>query len=125
MSRDACLQFSLQRGVDPKVRNANGVTALELLFMTGDELIFEIDRDYDRFYSIGQGIVDAFEQSGYILTETNAANQTLLHLVAKLDSDRSRPWYDLLQSKGLDPEAKDSDGVTPQESVKLNSWMRQ
>jgi hypothetical protein len=48
-----------------------------------------------------------------------------LHLVAKLDSDRSRPWYDLLQSKGLDHKAKDSDGVIPQESVKLNSWMRQ
>ncbi|KAJ5156893.1 uncharacterized protein N7482_007993 [Penicillium canariense] len=119
------LAVLLQRGVDPRVRNINGVTALELFFMTGDEPRFEIDRDYDRFYSIGQGIVDAFEQSSYILAETNAANQTLLHLVAKLDSDRSRPWYDLLQSKGLDPEAKDSNGVTPQESVKLNSWMRQ
>jgi hypothetical protein len=93
--------------------------------MTGDKPRFEINRDYDRFYSIGQVLVDAFVQSGYILTEKNAANQSLLHLVAQLDSDRSRRWYDLLLSKGLDPEAKDSDGLTPTRRVKLNSWMRQ
>jgi ankyrin repeat protein len=56
------LTVFLQRGVDPKVRNTNGVTALELLFMTGDEPRFEFDCDYDRFYSLGQGLVDAFKQ---------------------------------------------------------------
>jgi len=94
----------LERGVDPKARNTAGVTALELLFTTKDEPMFEIDHDYDRFYDIGQEILGAFEQEGYILTETNTANQTLLHLVAELDSDRARPWFDLLKNKGLDVE---------------------
>ncbi|KAJ5677053.1 uncharacterized protein N7477_002686 [Penicillium maclennaniae] len=81
------LSVFLERGVDPKARNTAGVTALELLFMIKDEPMFESEhRKYDRFYAIGQEVVSRFEQGGYILTETNAANQSLLHLVAKLDS---------------------------------------
>lgn len=119
------LSVFLERGVDPKARNTAGVTALELLFMTKDEPMFESEHDdYDRFYAIGQEVVSAFEQGGYILTETNAANQTLLHLVAKLDSDRTHPWFNLLKDKGLDVEAKDKSGETPLDSAKRNNWFK-
>ncbi|KAF3392485.1 hypothetical protein F1880_008794 [Penicillium rolfsii] len=119
------LQIFLERGVDPKARNNTGVTALELVFMTKDEPQFESDkRDYDRFYAIGQEVVGAFESAGYVLTSTNAANETLLHLVAKLDSERAKPWYDLLRYKGLDCELKENSGTTPLKSARCNSCIK-
>ncbi|KAJ5123127.1 hypothetical protein N7448_009224 [Penicillium atrosanguineum] len=72
------------------------------------------------YASARQEIVGAFEQGGYILTETNTANQTLLHIVAELDSDRAHSWFDLLQHKGLDVEAKDKSGGAPLDSAKRN-----
>lgn len=91
----------LERGVDSKIRNAAGVTALELVFMK-KALVEEYNYDYDQFYTIGKEVVDAFEQKGYVLTDTNASGETLLHLVAKSDSSRSVPWFELLQEKGLE-----------------------
>ncbi|KAL4996289.1 ankyrin repeat-containing domain protein [Aspergillus recurvatus] len=116
------LSVFLERGVDPKARNEAGVTALELMFMTWDPE--EDEHDYDNFYAIGQEVVSAFERAGYILTETNAAGQTILHLVAALDSDRAGPWFDLLKDKGLDLEAKDKKGGTPLDAAKRNKWIK-
>ncbi|KAJ5157652.1 uncharacterized protein N7482_008752 [Penicillium canariense] len=117
------LAVFLERGVDPKIRNAAGVTALELVFMK--KALYEMDYDYDQFYAIGKEVVDAFEQKGYVLTDTNTTGETLLHLVAESDSSRSVPWFELLKEKGLDPEAKDNNGVTPLESAKRNHSLRQ
>ncbi|KAJ5798295.1 uncharacterized protein N7503_007591 [Penicillium pulvis] len=118
------LQVFLKRGLDPKARNTAGVTALEISFLTNDEPEFEgEDHEYDHSYAIGQEVVDAFEQGGYILSETNAANQKLLHLVAKIDSDRAPPWFNL-KHKGLDPEAKDKSGETPLDIAKYNYWIK-
>ncbi|KAJ5461512.1 uncharacterized protein N7458_003064 [Penicillium daleae] len=115
----------LECGVDPNARNATGATALEMFFSTKDEVKFESDtRDYDRFYAIGQEVVSAFESAGYILRATNAANETLLHLVAKLDSERAQSWFDLLRSKGLDCEAKDNSGTTPLDSARHNNCIK-
>lgn len=116
------LTVFLERGVNPKVRNAAGATALELLFIFIEDQFppYNAGRDYDRFYATAKEIVDAFEQKGYVLTETNAAGQTLLHLVAKWDAYRAVPWFDLLKAKGLDSETKDVDGVTALQSAKMN-----
>ncbi|KAJ5652849.1 hypothetical protein N7507_010275 [Penicillium longicatenatum] len=119
------LQVFLKRGFDPKARDTAGVTALEMFFLTKDEPKFGgEDHEYDQIYAIGQEVVDAFEQGGYILSETNAANQTLLHLVAKIDSERAPPWFNLLKDKGLDPEAKDKSGETPLDIAKCNYWIK-
>lgn len=119
------LHVFLKRGLDPKARNTAGVTALEMFFLTKDEPNFEgEDHEYDHSYTIGEVVVDAFEQGGYILSETNTANQTLLHLVAKIDSDRAPPWFNLLKDKGLDPEAKDKSGETPLDIAKCNYWFK-
>jgi ankyrin repeat protein len=114
----------LERGVDPKVRNAAGATALELLFIEDQFPPYNAERDYDRFYAAANEIVDTFEQKGYVLKETNAAGQTLLHLVAKWAAYRAVPWFDLLKAKGLDPETKNVDGVTALQSAKMNLYMR-
>lgn len=115
----------LERGVNPKARNTVGVTALELFFMTKDEPKFESDeRDYDRFYTIGQEVVPAFESAGYVLTSINAANETLLHLVAKLDSERAQPWFDLLRNEGLHCELRDDSGTTPLDSARCNKCIK-
>jgi hypothetical protein len=119
------LPIFLERRVDPTARNATGVTALELFFTTKDEPKFESDeRDYDRFYAISQEVVSAFESAGYILTSTNAANETLLHLVAKLDSERAQPWFDLLRYKGRDCELKGNSGTTHLNSARCNNCVK-
>ncbi|KAJ5807970.1 hypothetical protein N7474_009239 [Penicillium riverlandense] len=61
-----------------------------------------------------------FEQKGYILTETNLAGQTLLHVAAGLVSERVSPWFKFLQAKGLDSVARDKEGKTPIDIAKLN-----
>lgn len=119
------LPLFLGRGVDPRARNADNRTALEVLFLTRYERWFEDqERDYDQYYAIGREIVDAFEKAGYLLAETNGDDQNLLHHVAQLDSDRARPWFDLLQARGIPVDARDNNGETPLDIAKDNQWIQ-
>ncbi|KAJ5219730.1 hypothetical protein N7468_008934 [Penicillium chermesinum] len=59
------LPLFLQRA-DPRARNADGVTALEMLFSTKNgRWCEEEEQDYERFYALGRNILDAFERAGY------------------------------------------------------------
>lgn len=104
------LRVFLSRGVDPKVRNQDGNSALELFFRTGPVPMMKEAACYD---AVGEEIIGAFEQAGCDLMETTPDGQTLLHLVAALVSVRAFPWFKILQGKGLDPMAQDKEGNTP------------
>ncbi|KAJ5955106.1 hypothetical protein N7501_009385 [Penicillium viridicatum] len=104
------LRVFLSRGVDPKVRNQDGHSALELFFRTGPVPMIKEAACYD---AIGEEVIGVFEQAGCDLMETTPDGQTLLHLVAGLVSVRAFPWFKILQGKGLDPMARDKEGNTP------------
>lgn len=119
------LRVFLDRGVDPKARNTTGISALEIFFTTGGDELFRDADDYDHFYAIGEEVLGLFEHGGYNYEETNANEQTLLHMVASLVSDRAYPWFKILQAKGLDPMAKDKEGQTPFGIAQANEDLRQ
>lgn len=127
------LRGFLKDGVDPKARNAEGMTALEI-FCTVSLDDFGDVGFYDRYFTIGEDVIDQFEQAGYNIKETNAKGQTLLHLVAGLTAPEfpsysAWPWFQLLRSKGLDPMAKDGEGRTPidiaEENESINAWWQE
>lgn len=109
------LRIFLDQGVDPKARNTDDRTALEIFLTTGNDEDMPTDEldDYDGFHAVGEEVLDLFIQAGYIYEERNATGQTLLHAVATLVSERAYPWFKILQAKGLDPLAKDEQGNTP------------
>lgn len=119
------LRVFLDRGVDPKARNTTGISALEIFFTTGGDELFRDADDYDHFYAIGEEVLGLFEHGGDNYEETNANEQTLLHMVASLVSDRAYPWFKILQAKGLDPMAKDKEGQTPFGIAQANEDLRQ
>lgn len=114
------LREFLHRGVDATARNCAGASALELCLSTADPPDVRDSEDLERYAEIGREIVDEFERAGCSLSETNPAGQTLLHLVAALDSPRAFPWFKLLQTRSLDPLATDKEGVTPMDLAKQN-----
>ncbi|KAJ5248065.1 hypothetical protein N7524_012025 [Penicillium chrysogenum] len=125
------LRRFLKDGVDPRARNAAGMTALEI-FCTVSYDEFGDEGFYDRYFAIAQDVIGQFEKAGYNIQETNAKGQTLLHLIAGLTSSEgiswsAWPWFQLLRSKGLDPMAKDGEGKTPidiaEENESINVWL--
>ncbi|OQE01298.1 hypothetical protein PENSOL_c004G08699 [Penicillium solitum] len=104
------LRVFLSRGVDPKVRNQDGHSALELFFRTGPVPMIKEAACYD---AVGEEVIGVFEQAGCDLMETTPDGQMLLHLVAGLVSVRAFPWFKILQGKGLGPMARDKEGNTP------------
>lgn len=94
-------------GVDATAQNGDGVSALEIFLSTGDDEAFFEEFDLDRYHAIGEEVIGAFEQAGYILTEPNEAGQALLHVVGGLCSGRAREWFRILRAKSLDPMARD------------------
>lgn len=127
------LREFLKDGVDPRARNAEGMTALEI-FCTVSHDGFGDEDFYNRYFAIGQDVIDQFEKAGYNIKETNTKGQTLLHLVAGLTSPEFEswcawPWFQLLRSKGLDPMAKDREGKTPidiaEDNDSINVWWQE
>ncbi|KAF9250436.1 hypothetical protein LCP9604111_3338 [Penicillium roqueforti] len=127
------LRRFLEDGVDPRARNAEGMTALEI-FCTVSYDEFGDEGFYDRYFAIGQYVIGQFEKAGYDIQETNSKGQTLLHLVAGLTAPEGMswaawPWFQLLRSKGLDPMAKDGEGKTPidiaEENESINVWLQE
>lgn len=127
------LRGFLKDGVDPKARNAEGMTALEI-FCTVSHDEFGDEDSYNRYFAIGQDVIDQFSRAGYNIQETNAKGQTLLHFVAGLTSPvfeslAAWPWFQLLRSKGLDPMAKDGEGKTPidiaEDNESINVWWQE
>ncbi|KAJ5081193.1 hypothetical protein N7456_013431 [Penicillium angulare] len=116
------LQVFLDLGVDPKTRNADGRTALEIFFTTGnDDQVHHAQLDDQEGYRIlGEEVLDIFVKGGYDVKEQNENGQTLLHLVSTLASERAAAWFKVLQAKGLDPLAEDKDGNTPLGLAKEN-----
>ncbi|KAJ5096766.1 hypothetical protein N7456_007487 [Penicillium angulare] len=107
------LQTFLKRGIDPKARNADGQTALEIFCITDDEGRESAFAKFeDLYYGIGEDVFGQFEQAGYSLQEPTPAGQTLMHLVAGLESGPAWDWFKVLEAKGLDPMAKDKEGET-------------
>lgn len=94
------LRGLLDRGVDPDARNAAASLHWSFFFMTGNYELFEDADDYDRFYAIGKDVLSMFEQAGYKYEETNSSEQTLLHVVAGLASDRACPWLNSFKPGG-------------------------
>ena len=126
------LRRFLKDGVDPKARNAEGMTALEIFCTVSYDEFGDVGF-YDRYFAIGQDVIDQFEKAGYNIKETNTKGQTLLHLVAGLTSPENPsfsalPWFQLLRSKGLDPMARDGEGKTPidigEENESINAWWK-
>jgi ankyrin repeat protein len=118
------LRTFLKDSVDPKARNEDGMTALEL-FCTVSHDGFSDEDAYNRYYAIGEEVIDQFEEAGYNIKEANAKGQTLLHFVAgnttrELESRAAWSWFQLLRAKGLHVMAKDGEGKTPSEIAKDN-----
>jgi ankyrin repeat protein len=111
-------------GVDATARNTDGVSALEIFLSTGDDDIFYEEYDPVRYNAIGEEVIGAFEQAGYVLTEPNAAGETLLHVVARLCSGRAYEWFKILRAKGLDPLSKNKEGRTAYDIAKENDDLR-
>ncbi|CAG8908820.1 unnamed protein product [Penicillium egyptiacum] len=120
-------------GVDPKARNTEGMTAQEI-FCTVSHDGFGDEDSYNRYFAIGQDVIDQFEKAGYNIKETNGKGQTLLHLAAGLTSPEFESWcawprFQLLRSKGLDPMAKDGEGKTPidiaEDNDSINVWWQE
>lgn len=114
------LRIFICEGVEPMVQNKSGRTALEMFFMTSNDYIEDnlddsgdMEEMYSQYHAIGQDVVGQFEKAGYILNEVGFAGETLLHLAANLPSVRAFPWFEMLEAKGLDTGAKNSDGKTP------------
>ncbi|KAJ5196985.1 hypothetical protein N7449_007464 [Penicillium cf. viridicatum] len=127
------LREFLKDGVDPKARNAEGMTALEIFCAVSHDG-FGDEEFFIRYFAIGQDVIDQFEKAGYNIKETNTKGQTLLHLVAGLTSPEFEswcawPWFQLLRSKGLDPMAKDMEGKTPidiaEDNDSINVWWQE
>ncbi|KAJ5274039.1 hypothetical protein N7478_009164 [Penicillium angulare] len=116
------LQVFLDRGVDPKTRNADGRTALELFFTTGNDDQVHHDQldDQEGYRILCEEVLGIFVKGGYDIEERNEEGQTLLHLVGTLASERAAAWFKVLQARGLDPLAEDKEGNTPLGLAKKN-----
>ncbi|XHG04075.1 hypothetical protein AWENTII_007356 [Aspergillus wentii] len=118
--RQMCRDF-LKAGIDPNARNADGVSALEVfLIKPEDDNKREGEWSAVKYKQIGEAVIAMFEGAGGRLKDTNAAGQTLLHLVAQQVSLRTSEWFELLEKKGLDRHARDNDGRTPVDFAKDN-----
>ena len=107
-------------GVDVNVRNQTGQSAMEVLL--ADTKATE-ERDARHYHGIrwegyrsreevDSEIFGLFEQAGIDWTERDPTGQTLLHIIAKQDVKCGPARVKFLISKGVDPMALDSTGIT-------------
>ena len=98
-------------GVDINARNKAGQTALELFVEDGGDGCPTLD--WERDNGLAVEIMGFFESAGAFLDEKGPEGQSLLHLVAKQDSEKAAQMVKYLVQRGFDPKARDANGKTP------------
>ena len=98
----------LDLGVDINARNRAGRTAVELLLEDDGENLGA----WETVPSLAADVLDWLETVGVRLTDKGQDGETLLHIVAKHDTDKAVQMVKDLRVKGLDPMAQDVKGRT-------------
>lgn len=113
------------RGVDVNARNKLGRSALELLLEDAEACV-ERDMKYTHLHrdpatrqpeDVNDEVLKYFDDAGVKWTERNPSGWTLLHVLAKYDTESftTAERAEVLLANGVDPLAKNQEGQTAAE----------
>ena len=104
----------LDHGVDINARNGAGRTAVELLLEDDGRNFSALGKvsTWETDDSLAADVLDWLETVGARLADKGQDGETLLHIVAKHDTDKAVQMVKYLRVKGLDPMAQDVKGRT-------------